>query len=77
MPTVNKNYFYLSEDLYGKNMTVRVNNQGFAYNHDDIIDANRNRFSKGGSAFTSWSKYRCYTKTSGYPKWASNFVKNI
>ena len=52
MPTVNKNYFYISQDLYGKNMTVRVNNKGFVYNHDDIIDANKNRFSKGGSAFT-------------------------
>ena len=27
MPTFNKNYFYLSQDLYGKNVTVKVNNQ--------------------------------------------------
>jgi len=77
MPTINRNCFYLSQDLYGQNLTIKIDNPGFSYNHDEIVDANKERFSIGGSACKSWNNHRCYTKTSGYPNWSINFIKNI
>tara|TARA_B110000305_G_scaffold215803_1_gene253659 strand:- start:357 stop:593 length:237 start_codon:yes stop_codon:yes gene_type:complete len=77
MPTINKNYFYLSKNLYGKNLTIKIDNQGFSYNHDEIVDANKERFLEGGRAYRSWSNYGRYTKTNGYPNWAINYIRNI
>lgn len=77
MQTINRNYFYLSKNLYGKNLTIKIDNQGFSYNHDEIVDVNEERFSEGGRAHRSWSKNGCYTKTYGYPNWAINYIRNI
>jgi hypothetical protein len=77
MPTINKNYFYLSQDFYGQKLTIKINNQGFCYNHDEIVDANKERFLEGGRAHRSWSNYGCYTKTKGYPKWVNDYIKKI
>jgi len=77
MLTMNKKYFHLSQGLYGKKLTIKINNQGFCYNHDEIVDANTERFSEGGSAHRSWSKYRFYSKTNGYPDWANEFIRKI
>jgi len=77
MPTINKNYFYLSQDFYGQKLTININNQGFCYNHDEIFDANKERFIEGGSAHRSWSIYKFYSKTNGYPDWANDFIRKI
>ena len=69
--------FYLSQNLLGQGYLVRVMNQNFEYNHDNVFNAEKDRFMKGGSAHHSWSKYRCYTKTSGYPDWASDYIFEI
>ena len=69
--------FFLSQNLYGQKLTIRVENQGFYYDHDDVVNANKKRFSLGGSAYRSWSRHKYYTKTSGYPGWASNYIKKI
>ena len=74
--TMNRRNFYLSPKLYGQNLTIKIYNQGFSYNHDKIVDANKKRFSKGGSAHKSWSENGFYSKTSGYPNWASEFIRN-
>lgn len=74
---MNKNYFFLSQGLYGQRLIIKINNQGFYYNHDKIVDANKERFSEGGTAHRSWSIYRCYSKTNGYPGWANEHIKKI
>ncbi|WP_299055879.1 hypothetical protein [uncultured Polaribacter sp.] len=77
MSTMNKNYFFLSQGLYGQRLIIKINNQGFCYNHDEIVDANKESFSEGGSANRSWSEYGCYSKTNGYPGWAKEHIKKI
>jgi len=72
-----RNNFFLSQDLLGQGYLVRVVSQNFEYNHDDVFNAEKNRFMKGGSAHVSWSRYRCYTKTYGYPDWASDYISNL
>ena len=74
---MDRKYFYLSQSLYGKKLTIKINNQGFCYNHDEIVDANKERFSEGGTAHSSWSIYRRYSKTNGYPDWANEHIKKI
>ena len=72
-----RNNFFLSQDLLVQGYLVRVVNQNFEYNHDDVFNAEKNRFMKGGSAHVSWSRYRYYTKTYGYPDWASDYISNL
>jgi hypothetical protein len=72
-----RNNFFLSQDLLGQGYLVRVVSQNFEYNHDDVFNAEKNRFMKGGSAHVSWSRYRYYTKTYGYPGWASDYISNL
>jgi|TARA_B100000795_G_scaffold264260_1_gene244534 hypothetical protein len=72
-----RNNFFLSQDLLGQGYLVRVVSQNFEYNHDDVFNAEKNRFMKGGSAHVSWSRYRYYTKTYGYPDWASDYISNL
>ena len=67
----------LYSDQSCKKLTIKINNQGFCYNHDEIVDANKETFSEGGSAHRSWSKYRFYSKTNGYPDWANDFIRKI
>ena len=74
---MNRNYFYLSQALYGKKLIIKINNQGFCYNHDEIVNANKERFSEGGSAYRSWSEHGFYSKTNGYPGWANEHIKKI
>ncbi len=47
MSTMNRNYFYLSQALYGKKLIIKINNQGFCYNHEERVNANKERFSAG------------------------------
>ena len=68
--------FYLSPKYYGQNLIIRVENQGFYYDHDEIVKAQKERFSIGGSAYRSWSN-GYYSKTIGYPKWANDYIKKI
>ena len=77
MSIMDRKYFYLSQSLYGKKLTIKINNQGFCYNHDEIVDANKERFSEGGSAYRSWSINGFYSKTNGYPGWANGFIRKI
>ena len=64
--------------MYKKNLVILVNNQGFYYDHDQIVDAvYSSRFAPGKSAHKSWKKYEFYTKNNGYPNWAGEFIKNI
>ena len=77
MNVIVKKNFFLSQDLYGKKLTIRIERQGFFYNHDEVVDANKKRFSEGGSAYVSWNKYKFYTKTNSYPNWAISYIKNI
>ena len=72
-----RNNFFSSQNLYGQKLTIRAENQGFYYDHDDVVDANKKRFSSGGSAHKSWSTFKYYTKTSGYPGWASNYINKM
>ena len=72
-----RNNFFLSQGLLGQGYLVRVVSQNFEYNHDDVFNAEKNRFMKGGSAHVSWSRYRYYTKTYGYPDWASDYISNL
>ena len=74
MKIISKNNFYLSPQLYGRKLTIKVSNQRFSYSHDDVVDANKERFSKGGSAYKSWSVYGFYSQTKGYPIWASALI---
>lgn len=76
MNVIVRNNFFLSQDLYGEKLTIRIEGQGFFYDHGEIVDVNQKRFSKGGSAYRSWSNHRCYTKTRGYPNWSINYIKN-
>ena len=71
-----RNNFYLSQNFYGQNHIIRVENQGFYYDHDEIVKAQKERFSIGGSAYRSWSN-GYYSKTIGYPKWANDYIKKI
>ena len=68
--------FYLSPKYYGQNLIIRVENQGFYYDHDEIVKAQKERFSIGGSAYKSWSNGH-YSQTNGYPKWANDYIKKI
>ena len=43
-----RNNFFLSQDLLGQGYLVRVVSQNFEYNHDDVFNAEKNRFMKGG-----------------------------
>ena len=70
------NYFILKLDYLDKGCTIQVPNQNFQYNHDEVFYANKSRFAKGGSAHTSWTKYKLYKKTNGYPNWAAPFIKS-
>jgi hypothetical protein len=70
-------YFLLKQDYVGQGLTILVKHQGFKYNHDNLYNDQKERFMKGGGAFKSWSTYRYYTKTSGFPNWASEFIKLI
>ena len=69
--------FYLSKSFLGKGYIVKVVAQNFQYNHDEVFQANKKRFKKGGTAFKSWSHYGYYTKTSGHPNWASYYISSI
>ena len=69
--------FKLKNDYLGKRYTIRVVNQNFEYKHDDVFNSNKERFAKGGSAYTSWNKYSQYTQTLGFPNWASNYISKI
>ena len=69
--------FYLSKEFLGKGYIVMVVAQNFKYNHDEVFQASKKRFQKGGTAFQSWNHYGYYTKTSGYPNWASDYISNI
>jgi hypothetical protein len=69
--------FKLKTDYLGKRYTIRVVSQNFEYKHDDVFNSNKERFSKGGSAYNSWNKYSQYTKTLGFPNWASNYISKI
>jgi hypothetical protein len=75
--TIERRNFYLSKTLLGHGYLVRVVNQNFEYNHDDVFNRNKKRFLERGSAHRSWSVYECYTKTSGFPKWASDYISVI
>tara|TARA_B100000242_G_scaffold63425_1_gene38786 strand:+ start:208 stop:441 length:234 start_codon:yes stop_codon:yes gene_type:complete len=76
MILIQKN-FKLKSDFLGKGYTIRVASQNFEYQHDEVFYSNKERFAKGGSAFTSWNKYSQYTKTTGYPSWADKYVSKI
>ena len=71
-----RNNFYLSPEYYGQNLIIRVEKQGFYYDHDEIVKAQKERFSVGGSAYKSWSN-RYYSQTNGYPQWANDYIKKI
>ena len=69
--------FYLSKKMYKKNLVILVNDQGFYYDHDQIVDAvYSSRFAPGKSAHISWQN-GSYSRTIGYPNWAGEFIKNI
>ena len=72
-----RNNFYLSPKYYGQNLIIRVENQGFYYDHDEIVKAQKEIFSIGGSAYRSWSNYGYYSKTNGFPDWANDYIKKI
>lgn len=69
--------FKLKSDYLGKGYTIRVVSQNFEYKHDEVFNSNKERFIKGGKAYTSWNDYGYYTKSSGYPNWASNYISKI
>lgn len=69
--------FKLKSDYLGKGYTIRVVSQNFEYKHDEVFNSNKERFIKGGSAYNSWNDYECYTKTFGFPNWASNYIFKI
>jgi hypothetical protein len=71
---IEKRNFRISQSEYGKGFLVRVPSQGFEYDHDAVVDANKQRL-KTGSAKKSWNEYGYYSKTSGYPNWAAEFVR--
>ena len=69
--------FKLKNDYLGKGYTIRVVSQNFEYKHDEVFNSNKERFTKGGSAYSSWNDYGYYTQSSGYPNWANNYISKI
>ena len=64
--------------MYKKKLVVVVKNQGFSYDHDELLDAvYSSRFASGKPAHNCWEKHGFYTKNKGYPNWAAEFIKNI
>ena len=53
--------FKLKSDYLGKGYTIRVVSQNFEYKHDEVFNSNKERFIKGGKAYTSWNDYGYYT----------------
>lgn len=43
---MNKRNFHLSQKLYGQNLTIKIDNQGFSYNHNKIVDTKKRGFQK-------------------------------
>ena len=74
---VEEKNFKLKNVYLGKGYIIRVVSQNFEYKHDEVFSSNRERFKKGGSAYSSWNNYGYYTQTSGYPNWASNYISKI
>lgn len=70
--------FYLSERLRGQGLIIRVANQGFYYNHDELLkDVFEDRFGPNGSARNAWENNGCYVRTTGWPKWAENHIYQL
>lgn len=70
--------FYLAEHLLGQNIVIKVEGQGFKYNHDNLLKyIYPLKFAKGCSAEKSWIKYKFYTKTKGFPSWAENYITHM
>ena len=69
--------FKLKSDYLGKGYTIRVVSQNFQYNHDELFKSQKERFSEGGRAYTSWNNYGYYTRSHGYPRWAEEFITKI
>ncbi len=69
--------FKLNKAWLGQNLIIKVINQEFEYDHDALFNAVKSRFTEGGRAYNSWSKYGYYVKTSGWPNWAADHIKII
>lgn len=69
--------FILRKNYLGKGITINVHSQNFKYNHDELFKSQTERFSKGGSAYTSWNNYGYYTRSHGYPNWAEGYIIKI
>ena len=69
--------FILRRKYLGKGYTIKVNSQNFQYNHDELFKSQKERFSEGGRAYTSWNNYGYYTRSHGYPRWAEEFITKI
>jgi hypothetical protein len=67
--------FQLRKSMLGQGNIIIVPEQGFSYDHDKLVHAiYKTQFAPGQPADKSWNKNGTYSKTSGYPNWASEFI---
>jgi hypothetical protein len=73
LETMKTNRFVIRKNLVGKNTIIEfTNNEGktFKYNHDDVYNANKDRF----EAMNCFKKYKSYTATNNVPTFAREFL---
>lgn len=71
--TINSKRFKIAKKLIGEGITVKVENKDgktFSYEHDAVYKKNKARF----DAMNCFNKYGIYTKTAGWPSFASELV---
>ena len=76
MEIIEKN-FILKKRYLGKGYTIKVRRKKFQYNHDELFNSQKERFSEGGSSYYCWNKYGYYTNTRDYPNWAEGYISEI
>jgi hypothetical protein len=73
LETMKTNRFVIRKNLVGKNTIIEFTNKEgkiFKYNHDDVYNANKDRF----EAMNCFKKYKSYTATNNVPTFARDFL---
>ena len=65
--------FKVSKKWLGKGLLIRSVEQGFEYDHDAVLNSGKSTLET--TAKKSWDTYGYYTKTNGWPTWATNEIK--
>lgn len=65
--------FTLSSSLDGLGVLIILKDQGLMYDHDEVLNANRNHY----QSLKCWSTYGSYTKSLGVPENCMKFIKRF